>query len=85
MNGRDAVTAFWVVFLLGRAVQLLDVYGLKFDCVWHKEKLQATVQIEAWQHHKPIAWVEQLLRVPQWKVGSVATCYMLVHWLPAGS
>lgn len=69
MDNRDAVTAFWVFFLLGRAVQLLDVYGLHMDCTWDEQKLQAVVQIEAWQHHRPLAWLETLLRVPQWKVG----------------
>lgn len=44
-RGRDAVTAFWTLFLLQRATQLINVYGLHIDMTWDPVKLQALVQV----------------------------------------
>eukprot|EP00879_Flechtneria_rotunda_P004098 GHRR01004343.1.p1 GENE.GHRR01004343.1~~GHRR01004343.1.p1 ORF type:complete len:229 (+),score=48.10 GHRR01004343.1:208-894(+) len=68
MDGKAAVQSFWVLFLIGRAVQLNDVHSLHIDCTWDPETLQAVVQIEAWQHLLPFAWLDKLLRLPGWKV-----------------
>jgi hypothetical protein len=68
MNGRHAISAFWVLFLCGRAVQLNNVHSLTCDVTWDAEKLQAVVQMQAWQHYVPLAWLDHIFRVPAWKV-----------------
>ncbi|KAF6258098.1 hypothetical protein COO60DRAFT_1701478 [Scenedesmus sp. NREL 46B-D3] len=70
LNGRHAISAFWVHFLVGRAVQFNDVHSLKCDVTWDAEKLQAVVQLEAWQHYAPLAWLDNVLKQPVWKVWS---------------
>lgn len=73
MNGRDAVTAFWVMFLAGRAVQFNNVHSLHVDVLWDDEKLEALVQMEAWQHIVPLAWLDRLISAPAWKVGAMTS------------
>eukprot|EP00882_Tetradesmus_deserticola_P001937 GHRQ01002076.1.p1 GENE.GHRQ01002076.1~~GHRQ01002076.1.p1 ORF type:complete len:229 (+),score=84.96 GHRQ01002076.1:191-877(+) len=70
MNGRHAVSAFWLLFLTGRASQLQNVHSLTCDVCWDAERLQAVVQLQAWQHNAPLAWLDGLLGQPAWKVWS---------------
>uniref|UniRef100_A0A383VLK9 Uncharacterized protein n=1 Tax=Tetradesmus obliquus TaxID=3088 RepID=A0A383VLK9_TETOB len=70
LNGRHAISAFWVLFLAGRAAQRNDVHSLSCDVTWDEEKLQALVQLQAWQHWAPLAWLDELLGAPAWKVWS---------------
>jgi hypothetical protein len=68
MNGKHAIYAFWLLFLVGRAVQLNNVHSLTCDITWDDQKLQAVVQMQAWQHLVPLAWLDKVLRQPGWKV-----------------
>ena len=69
LYGREAVMAFWSVFLLGRALSRLDVYRRKEDYNWDPEKLQLIYQVEAWQHYTWMPLLNWALgRIPAWKV-----------------
>lgn len=55
--------SFWTLFLLQRASQLINVYGLHIDMTWDPVKLQALVQVRRWQLQTPPGHVSNMQAV----------------------
>lgn len=71
--GRANIRRFWTQFLLGRALQRLDIYRLDINLTFDPTTLKAHMDLECWQRTGYLAWLEAMLggrKLNYWKVWS---------------